>query len=333
MLSKKAVGLAQMYADIDQERARLGVWGQDNSAPRYSVCVCNYNMADTLERAMRSVLDQLDRSLYEVVVIDDGSNDGSLNELEKLAQKYPNFRYFSLPRDRKRKLGLTRNVSIRAARGEYVLLHIDADDEWKPYLQDFVVLYHKIEEAAGRDIHLSGQQTGIGKRDLLLKYGPFENIYRCEDRNLMMKLAKEKLLLFLDYRVYRTRMARPLKKKIIKAVWDDCSHMIYDLRQNEPKWSFIKQSLLTPFGGKNYSLISKFTYPVLIIPMYILTRFMPPIINHISRKEMREYHEKHRGIYAEVMERLGGDPDLSFLSEEARDIYSHKINTIGFRSE
>ena len=73
-------------------------------------------------------------------------------------------------------------------------------------MQDLVTLYHKIEGVVGCDIHLSGQQTGIGKRDLLLRYGPFENLYRSEDRNLMMKLAKENVLLFLDYRLYRTRM-------------------------------------------------------------------------------------------------------------------------------
>ncbi len=319
------------YREVEQERERLGYWGQDKTAPRYSVCVCNYNMADTLECAMTSVLDQLDEKLYEVVVIDDGSSDGSLDQLENLAQNYPNFRYISLPRDSKRHLGETRNISISAARGEYVLLHIDADDEWEPYLQDLVTLYHKMEEAAGHDIFLAGQQTGIVKRDFVLLHGGYENVYRCEDRNLMNKMAKEERLMFLDYRVYRTRMERPVKKKIIKTIWDDCSHMIYALRQNELKLSFMKQSLLTPFGGKNYSLISKFTYPVLILPIFLLTRFMSPIINHISWAEMNVYHEEHRGVYAEVMERLGGETDLSFLSKKAQKIYSYSAKLPGFR--
>ena len=38
--------------------------------PIYSVCVCNYNMAETLEISLRSVLDQLDER-YEVIVIED----------------------------------------------------------------------------------------------------------------------------------------------------------------------------------------------------------------------------------------------------------------------
>ncbi len=322
------------HIHVEKIRENLGYCGQEGvtNAPRYSVCVCNYNMADTLDQAMSSVLNQLDPELYEVVVIDDGSTDGSLEELGKLAKRYKNFRYIPLPRERNRHLGETRNISIRAARGEYVLLHIDADDVWQPYLSDFVTLYHKIEEAAGHDIHLSGQQTGIGKRDLLLKYGPFENIYRCEDRNLMMKLARDNVLLFLDYRVYRTRIPRPVKVKIFKGIWDDCSQMLYDMRQNEPKWPYIKHALQMPFLGKRFSLVSKIIRPVLIFPIYFLSRFMPPIKNDISRDEFRAYHEKNRGTYAEVMTRLGGNPDLSFLSDAAREIFSHKITHKGIRS-
>ncbi len=321
------------FREVEQERERLGYYGQNKDAPRYSVCVCNYNMADTLERALTSVLNQLDDKLYEVVVIDDGSNDGSLDELEKLAKAYSNFRYISLPRDPKRHLGQTRNISIRAARGEYVLLHIDADDEWKPYLQDLVKLFHKMEDAAGYDFFMAGQQTGIAKRDFLLSYGGYENVYRCEDRNLMMKLAKEDRLLFLDYRVYRTRLPRPIKKKIFKTIWDDCSHMMYDLRQNEPKTPYIRHALSMLFTRKKASLISRFVRPVLIFPIYLITRFMSPIINPISRDDMRAYHEKHRGTYEEVMSRLGGNSDLSFLSKDSQEIYSHKITNIGFRGE
>lgn len=320
------------YKTVEHAREHLGAYGQTPDAPRYSVCVCNYNMADTLERALGSVLKQLDPARFEVVVIDDGSTDDSLQALSKLQQTYSHLRYFSLPRDPKRRLGETRNISIRAARGEYVLLHIDADDEWEPFLQDFVTLYHKIEAAAQRDIHLSGQQTGIGKRDMLLRFGPYDNHYRCEDRNLMMKLAKKNLLLFMDYRVYRTRMTRPVKKKIIKTIWDDCSQMSYDLRQNEAEWFFIKHALTMPFTGRKFSLISKLIRPVLILPMYVITRFMPPIINHISRAEMRIYHAENRGTYSELMTRFGADPDISFLSKPSQDIYSYAVKLPGIRS-
>ena len=320
-----------LYLKVEKDRARLGYWGQDNNSPRYSVCVSNYNMADTLPVAMKSVLDQLDSKLYEVIVIDDGSKDNSFHELEKLGQNYSNFRYISLARDKKRHLGETRNISILAARGEYVLLHIDADDKWEPYLKDLVTLFHRLEKAVGYDFYLAGQQTGIGKRDLLLSFGGYENVYRSEDRNLMMKMAKENRLMFLDYRVYRTRLSRPIQKKIFKIMWDDCSQLMYDLRQNEPKWPHIKHALMMPTMTHRFSLLSCLFRPLAVIPIYILTRFMAPINNSISREEMHQYHNAHRGTYQEIMNRLGGDEDISFLSPKAQEVYSHSVKLPGFR--
>ena len=319
------------YHLVEAERKRLGVFGLSDNAPKYSVCVCNYNMEDTLERSMVSVLDQLDPSLYEVVVVDDGSSDGSLEELKKLAQRYSNFRYFSLPRDPRRKLGETRNISIRAARGEYVLLHIDADDVWEPYLQDFVTLCHKIESCVGHDIHISGQQTGMGKRDVLLGLGPFENIYRCEDRNLMMKLAKEEMLVFFDYRVFRTRLSRPIKKKLIKIVTDTCSLMFYEMRQNTPKLKAIKGIFIAPFRKGTATVRVRLLRALVVLPIFLITRFYTPVINALTWDEMRAYQEKNRGNYKTIMTRYGGDPDISFLSSKAQNIFDFDVKLVGFK--
>ena len=57
--------------------------------PIYSICICNYNMAETLEAALKSVLDQLD-DRYEVIVIDDGSTDSSKEKLHKISKEYQN---------------------------------------------------------------------------------------------------------------------------------------------------------------------------------------------------------------------------------------------------
>lgn len=320
------------YRDVEQTRNKLGAWGTATNAPRYSVCVCNYNMADTLDRAMSSVADQLDPARYEIIVIDDGSNDNSLTVLAALAQKYPHFRYIALPRDPSRKLGETRNISIRAARGEYVLIHIDADDMWEPYLQDVVSLFHRLEATVGHDVLLAGQQTGIAKRDFLLRYGPYDNIYRCEDRNMMMRLAKRNLLMFMDYRVYRTRLERPRQKKLTKLLRDTCSSMLFEFRQNEKEPGHVLRTLLAPFRKSEFSVAYRLLRAGLVLPIYAASFLYPPVINDMTWAELRRYHEQHRGTYGEIMARLGGDPDLSFLSRSAQEIFSHNVKQPGFQS-
>ena len=76
---------------------------------KYSVCICNYNMADTLEISLSSVLNQLD-DRFEVLVIDDGSTDKSVDIIRMLKLKYNNLRLICLQRDKNRKLGETRNI-------------------------------------------------------------------------------------------------------------------------------------------------------------------------------------------------------------------------------
>ena len=87
--------------------------------PIYSICICNFNMSNTLEISLKSILDQID-DRFEVVVVDDGSTDTSLNILFRIKSHYKQLRIIPLIRDRRRKLGETRNISIRAARGKYV---------------------------------------------------------------------------------------------------------------------------------------------------------------------------------------------------------------------
>ena len=136
----------------------------------YSVCIPNYNMSDTIERALKSVLNQLDNR-YEVLVVDDGSSDNSVEIVSKLCKEFDILRLIALQRDPRRKLGETRNLSIREARGEYVILHVDADDIWEPYIDDFV-RYHRLENYLGEQFLLSGQQINMGKRNFLMNADP-----------------------------------------------------------------------------------------------------------------------------------------------------------------
>ncbi len=297
------------------------------SFPKYSVCMCNYNMGDTLERALTSVLDQLDED-YEVLVVDDGSNDDSVAKLEKLEKKYSLLRHIPLKRDRKRKLGETRNISIREARGKYVLLHIDGDDVWEPYIKDVVTLFHRIEQCLGRDFLLAGRQVNVGKKSFLLEYGPYRNVYHAEDRDLWHRLAAENAYICLDHRIFRARLPRPKQVRFLKTIKDSWAHISYDLRSGTEGMKYVSYTLMEFFKGrrKKASLKLRLLRVFLVVPAYILSKFQeplpPPPENENFSGTFGAYRERVRGTYAEIMKRYGGDPDLSFLAAEAREIFS-----------
>jgi Predicted glycosyltransferases len=91
--------------------------------PRVSLIWVNYNSGSFLEIAKESLLAlaELDYPSYEVIVVDNGSNDASREYVREIAEKY-RFKFIGLARN----LGFTggNNVGFRARDKEakYVVL-------------------------------------------------------------------------------------------------------------------------------------------------------------------------------------------------------------------
>lgn len=88
--------------------------------PRFSVVVCSYDGARTI-RACLEGLGRLEYPDYEVIVVDDGSRDGTA----RIAAEFPDVR---LIRTENRGLSSARNTGLAAATGSLVA-YID-DDAW-----------------------------------------------------------------------------------------------------------------------------------------------------------------------------------------------------------
>lgn len=180
----------------------------------YTICVINLNMETTIERSLKSILNQIDNR-FEVLVVDGGSSDNSLSILSKLQDEYEMLRVIKLTRDINRKKGADRDCSIRMARGKYVILHVDCDDVYENFLIDWVFCFHQIEWAAKKDVMVCGKQINMASRDLILKCGSYKNI-EFEDRDLWMRMAALNRLVVLDHKKFVSRLPRTFKQKIYK---------------------------------------------------------------------------------------------------------------------
>jgi glycosyltransferase involved in cell wall biosynthesis len=95
--------------------------------PMVSICMPSYNHARYLPAALDSILAQTFRD-FELIVVDDGSTDNSLDILESYTRKYPGVvRVFTHPGRQNRGIAVTLNAAIREARGKY-WSHRDSDD-------------------------------------------------------------------------------------------------------------------------------------------------------------------------------------------------------------
>jgi glycosyltransferase involved in cell wall biosynthesis len=87
--------------------------------PRVSVCIPSFNHGPYLAAAIESVLNQIYRD-FEVVIVDDGSTDGSLEIAESYAARYPSqVHVFTHPERRNLGISETVNLAYQKSRGEF----------------------------------------------------------------------------------------------------------------------------------------------------------------------------------------------------------------------
>lgn len=94
----------------------------------FSVVIPSYNRVHLLARTLDSVWQQRFTD-YEVIVVDDGSTDGTLEYLRNLGDRVRTVQQVNGGP------GAARNAGVRAASGKYVAL-LDSDDLWFPWTLD-----------------------------------------------------------------------------------------------------------------------------------------------------------------------------------------------------
>ena len=94
--------------------------------PTVSIVIPTYNRADLIARSIQSVLNQSYPD-FEVIVVDDGSTDGTKEVVENFNDK--RIKYIRL--NNNRGAGAARNVGIRSSMGKFIAFQ-DSDDMWLP---------------------------------------------------------------------------------------------------------------------------------------------------------------------------------------------------------
>ena len=134
--------------------------------PKISVVIVTYNRADLLPKAVASVLAQSFRD-FELLIIDDGSLDGTEAFARSLAARDKRVRYFK----NESNLGISRsrNRGVALAQGEYVAM-LDSDDYWidkdKLKIQAAYLDNHPDTGLVGTAIRCEDGQGSVLKEDI-----------------------------------------------------------------------------------------------------------------------------------------------------------------------
>ncbi len=102
--------------------------GKIMETPLVSVVLPTYNRAYCIERAVNSALDQTHHNV-EILLIDDGSTDGTGELVAERYRNEPRLRYIHQPNSG---VSVARNTALRELRGDFVAF-LDSDDVWKSW--------------------------------------------------------------------------------------------------------------------------------------------------------------------------------------------------------
>ena len=148
---------------------------------KLSIVVPFYNAENHLERCLNSLLNQnLSKSDYEIILINDGSTDKGNEIAEKFKKIYDNI---SIHSQKNKGLGATRNIGMQLAKGNYIYF-IDADD-YLAYKTLDILLSYLIKN----DLDILGFSTlTTDKLDLFsYKQQPIEDIEVISGNDFLVK--------------------------------------------------------------------------------------------------------------------------------------------------
>ena len=96
----------------------------------FSIVIPLFNNAHTIERALKSIINQTFIK-YEIIVVDDGSIDNSIEKINK----FTNDSRLKIISQKNQGASIARNTGVGKAQNKYIAF-LDADDEWDPkYLE------------------------------------------------------------------------------------------------------------------------------------------------------------------------------------------------------
>lgn len=104
--------------------------------PKVSIIVPNYNHAPFLEQRMESILSQAFRD-YELILLDDGSTDGSLDIIRRYKNQFPRIRVFLNERNSGSPFKQW-DFGVRQAGGDYIWIAESDDGAAANFLEEMV---------------------------------------------------------------------------------------------------------------------------------------------------------------------------------------------------
>lgn len=202
---------------------------------KISVIIRTYNSAGFIKNAIESVKNQtLNKDLYEVVIVDDGSSDNTLGILERY---YKN----EIRLVKQKHLGPVKatNAGIIKSRGEYIIL-LDDDDAFEPnVLREMLDVFNK-EKSVDFVYCDYLEETGENKKVVSLK----KNIFNSLAGGIMFKKKLFSEIGLFDENLIFTEYDFLIKLRKIRKIGSHIAKPLYIYKRNKESLTFNKERVV-----------------------------------------------------------------------------------------
>jgi len=130
---------------------------------KLTIIIPCYNCEETLAEAVNSLYEQNIDSPFEVIMVDDSSNDMTKEVMQKLSEKYSEIKLFYHKENKGG--GATRNTAVENSTGD-IIFCLDSDDLLPPNTLPKMYKYLLEKNCDGVTFHKSIKFNGTNKNDI-----------------------------------------------------------------------------------------------------------------------------------------------------------------------
>lgn len=270
--------------------------------PKVSIIIPCYNQGKYVAEAINSALRQTFKDI-EIVCVNDGSTDNSVEIIKSFENKYKNFIF--LNNEENRGVIYSRNFAIKNCNGTYIL-PLDADDIIEPtYVEKAVkildnnpnigIVYCKAKIFGNYDKYWNLKPfnksdilyencifcSAIFRKSDFLKIGGYNNNmkYGCEDYDLWLSFIEQGLEVFqineilFSYRQYDETSRTTISLKNKKKIWNNLIKNHINLYLNDENFLerlIFSNPIKTNKKYKKYKKMFNKLFPITIIELIII---------------------------------------------------------------
>ena len=299
--------------------------------PKVSVIIPVYNTEKYLRECLDSVVNQTLKNI-EIICVDDGSTDGSLEILREYAEKDSRVKVYTQPNTN---AGAARNHGLRYATGEY-LAFLDSDDYYETHLLESAVncAEERNAEIVVYKVKLLQEDTGV-----IISYDAsvIENLLPPKEVFTLQEIEKDAFRCILGYDwdklIKRNLVERNHLCFQSQAVFND-AYFAYTALLSAQSITVLNEELIVHRKRQTQESITdkRFlhtdcSYQFLrglkeyLDQNDLYSRFERDFINYVIHLFYVDFHAKNRKTTKEMREKIRGWLDEFHVNEHYADYY------------